>query len=165
MPQFDIAVFSSQIFWLVIMFSILMIYTVTISVPRMRNLLDERWQRTDGYKLSAERFLSESEDIDQKREELIKKARQNAQELVTREAQKIQEKFSSERNGIHKVFKARLEEAEEKAKAEFQAQMKTIDNQTIEATIAIIDRIMGIKPDDVEVTKYMNDSHKQAVIK
>ncbi len=165
MPQFDIAVFSSQIFWLVILFSVLMVYTVTISVPKMRNLLDERWQRTDGYRLSADRYRTESQGIDKQKGLLVKEARENAQNLLNMEQDKIQERFATETKAILVQINKKFAEKEEGFKAEFKDQVATSQEHAVEVTQSIIDKMLGLSLDQGDIMKHINDNVKKDIAK
>ena len=165
MPQFDIAVFSSQIFWLVIFFTILMAYTVTISVPSMRNLLDERWERTDGFRLSADRYRDESKDLEKQKSDLVKQARANAQNLLSVEQEKIKERFVSDTKAITARFEKEFAEKEQAFVTELNDQMTESRDYAVHVTQSIIDKMLGLSMDEGDIMKHINDNVKKDIAK
>ena len=155
MPQFDVTTFPTQIFWLLIFFTILMIYTIRVSVPRMRDLLDERWQKTDGYKLSAERSRKETHNLEQKRLEVINVARENASNLTNIELEKVILSQEKQKNDIHADVKVQLENHEKQMRSELSKIREDMDVHILETATEIVNRITGmaVKKSAVEKAK------------
>ena len=165
MPQFDLTIFPVQIFWLVIFFTVLMVYTVRVSVPRMKDLLDERWQRTEGFKISAEKFRGESESIKQAGSDVVQEARKSAQHLMNLELEKIAKKSAADREKIQSEISIDFQKEEAKAIKLFESELANIELEAIEVTSNVVEALIGIKPSDAEIKPNVNDNFKQAIAK
>jgi F-type H+-transporting ATPase subunit b len=63
MPQFDVAYFSSQIFWLLICFSVIYLLVKKIFMPRMSQIIDDRTDKIEQLRLDAEKLSQKLADI------------------------------------------------------------------------------------------------------
>ena len=160
MPQFDPAVFSSQIFWLVIFFTVLMVYTVRVSVPRMRNILDERWQRTDGFKIAADRFQTEAKTIVAGNEKEIADAKAKAHTLMSQKMAEISADTSEKKKAFYDGYLANIDQAELELKKNLDAMISDVDQETVAITKSVMDKILGLDASVTDIQKHMNDNTK-----
>ncbi len=163
MPQFELAVFSSQIFWLVIFFTILMVYTVKISVPRMRDILDERWQRTDGFKIAADRFQSEAQVIFTGNDKDISEAKIKAHSLMSEKIFLISSDAAQKKKIFHGGYLKNVEKAEAELKKSLERISADVEQDTIKVTQLIIGKIMGFDASEIDIQKHMNNNIKVMV--
>ena len=63
MPQFDVAYFSSQIFWLLICFSVIYLLVKKIFMPRMSQIIDDRTDKIEQLRLDTEKLSQKIADI------------------------------------------------------------------------------------------------------
>lgn len=112
MPQFDLSVYSSQIFWICLCFALLMLYTFGYSVPRLKKVLEERWNKTEGYRLEAERLNKKAAALEKHIQENLEEARRQASEIITATATTLSKELLEEKNKISTTFKAKIVEAE-----------------------------------------------------
>ena len=63
LPQMDISTFPSQIFWLVVTFSILYIFMWKFVIPNLRITIEERKDKISDDINEAEKLKSEAEEI------------------------------------------------------------------------------------------------------
>jgi F-type H+-transporting ATPase subunit b len=82
MPQFEFATFSAQIFWLLVSFTLLTAYSAFISVPKIKRILEERWNKTDGYRVEAKQLTEEATVVTVQGEEQLKRTREKAYEII-----------------------------------------------------------------------------------
>ena len=82
MPQLDITTFSSQIFWLVASFTLLLLIMWRISVPKISDTLEARQKRIDDNLLRAEELKKDAEAAMENYKASLEQAHQEAQNIV-----------------------------------------------------------------------------------
>ena len=82
MPQLNPEFFVSQLFWLVVTFSFLLVFLWRISLPRIGNVLEKRERKINEDLTAAKELQSEAENIQDKIEQQLKQARSDALELI-----------------------------------------------------------------------------------
>jgi F0F1-type ATP synthase, subunit b len=136
MPQFEIATFSAQIFWLLISFTILMAYCVFVSVPKIKAILEERWHRTEGYQIEAKQLTQEATAVTALGAEHLKRTREKAHEIIM-EAQKqataatLEKKSAFMAQFNHQIHEAdqRLASEKEHMLQELSSHIETLSSQ------------------------------------
>lgn len=112
MPQFDLATFLPQIFWLVICFTSLYVFTVGYSVPRLKKAYDERWQNTQGTRIEAVKIHREAQDITAEYEKELEEIRKQASHLMNTRLREISQATTDEKNKVLADIKKRYTKGE-----------------------------------------------------
>ena len=117
MPQLDFSTYISQIFWLLIVFCWIYFILAKKYLPRISNVIQERINRIDANLADAKNLSLERKQIEEKLDELLKKAREEARYSIVsstlqvkknREGKiaeleaKIAEDYSAEVSKFHK---------------------------------------------------------------
>ena len=89
MPQFDIAVFIPQIFWLLISFGILYYFMSNVFLPRLRAIISERENYLKENNQAASDLNSQIDKLKQKCEALNEKSRNIYKDQIEDSAKKI----------------------------------------------------------------------------
>ena len=74
MPQFDVSTFSSQVFWLLFVFSILFLFFSKYYVPKMSSVFFKRGLQLKGIEHEIRYLLMETEKLKQDYEDRISEA-------------------------------------------------------------------------------------------
>ncbi|MBI1954211.1 MAG: hypothetical protein HYS39_01230 [Proteobacteria bacterium] len=82
MPQLDITTFSSQIFWLVVCFSILCVMMATVVVPRISRALTFRYHHIQQDLAYIRDLEQEMSSLQKERETLLKEARHEIAQML-----------------------------------------------------------------------------------
>ena len=82
MPQFDITTYSSQIFWLLFSFGVLMFGMVWLILPRLNQILSQRADRIRQDLAKAEQLYQTSEQKSHQRLQRLQQAEAQAAELI-----------------------------------------------------------------------------------
>lgn len=82
MPQFDPTTFSAQLFWLFITFALFYGLLQTVIIPRMSQVLQNRWEQTDGHVKKSDDLMAEAEQLSKDYEEVVQAARLEAQAIL-----------------------------------------------------------------------------------
>lgn len=112
MPQFDLAVFIPQIFWLVICFTALYSFTVGYSMPRLKKIYDNRWQHSEGTRIEAVKIHRQAQDLSEALEKERNQARKKVGHLVSTRLRQISQETTDEKNEILAEMKKRYTKGE-----------------------------------------------------
>ena len=82
MPQLNPEFFVSQLFWLVVTFSFLLVFLWRISLPRIGSILEKRERKINDDLTVAKELQAEAEKIQDAIENQLKQARSDASEMI-----------------------------------------------------------------------------------
>ena len=145
MPQFDPNVFATQLFWLLVTFTILYIGITKLVLPRVTDVLEARQQRIDDDLEKAAALKQEAEGVLAEYEKARAEAEAKAQALI-REAQ---DALAGESARQHDALSAQL--AEQVADAEARIAKAREDAKAglgaaaAEVVAAAAQRLVGLK--------------------
>ncbi len=145
MPQFDPNVFATQLFWLVVTFTILYIGITKLVLPRVTDVLEARQQRIDddlekaaALKQEAEGVLAEYETARAAAEAKAQALVRDAQDSLAGESAKQHDTLSAQLAEQVAEAEARIAKAKEDAKA-------GIGAAAAEVVAAAAERLVGRK--------------------
>jgi F-type H+-transporting ATPase subunit b len=152
-PQLKPESFPSQIFWLVISFTLLYILMSKVALPGVAQVIETRAAQQEGNLSQAASMQQEAEGVKTAYEASVAKARASAQEVIAAAEQEISERAQAENAKFGEHARKRVataEQAIEKAKAEA---LSSIADVSAEISAEIVGKVSGIT-----VTK--NDTKK-----
>lgn len=76
MPQLNSATFVSQIFWLIVSFSVMWFLVANVITPKIADIVQQRQRKIDDYLLAADKFRQTAEDLVSRYDNAVKKAEQ-----------------------------------------------------------------------------------------
>ena len=82
MPQLNPEFFVSQLFWLVVSFSFLLVFLWRISLPRIESVLDKRERKINDDISAAKKLQEEAEEIQNQLENDLEKAKTKSQDYI-----------------------------------------------------------------------------------
>jgi F-type H+-transporting ATPase subunit b len=121
MPQFDFSTYSSQIFWLIICFSVLYYFATTRILPSIRDIMQERRENTDGNLSKASSLNERISELESEINQLKQKSTAEYKvkiEMVVKEMADLREKKLNE-------LKERISLMNKKSKNEVDEFLKT----------------------------------------
>lgn len=130
MPQFDITHYNSQIFWFLLCFLVLYIFTSRIILPRITNILGSR-------KTVIDADLSEAEKLDEKIHELRVKSddlKKNASEKYQAKLEETAKEAGKQREKMIEEFKEKFDEITKKSRAELK---NFVEKSNSESEVAV----------------------------
>lgn len=159
MPQFDPAVFPAQIFWLVICFAILMIYTVSVSVPKLKKLLEERWQKTEGYRIEAGRLGDEKDSTLYDVESSLNGMRQKAHDIIAATLSDVDKDLSERKKSMVTLLKTQVSATEKAIMQEKERAALDVKTHTQIITRDIIEKLLPMagKKTDSDIDLLLDD--------
>ena len=85
MPQLNSASFVSQIFWLLVCFSLMWFFVAKLIAPRIADIVQRRQRKIDDCIAAADNFRQTAENLVLRYDSAIKKAEQEAAYLILQE--------------------------------------------------------------------------------
>jgi F-type H+-transporting ATPase subunit b len=148
MPQLDSATWLSQIVWLAITFTVLLILMWGVALPKVRRVLEDRQSKIDGDLQEAERFKNEAEEALKAYEAALAKARSDAHAIAAEMSAKVASESASKRTELETRLAEESRKAEARiAKARTDA-LDSVRDVAAEATRDLTAKLAGIDADD-----------------
>ena len=165
MPQLNTEYWAAQIFWLIIIFSILYLIIWKIFLPRITYSIENRKSRlvndldeVQKLKENAEKKLNEYNSIIEKSKKEAKKIIEDNQKKLDRDIENKKQKFNDE---IEKELFATEKEIKELKKSS----ISNINRIAEETTIEIIKQILNTQVNKSSVSAIVNDISKKEMEK
>ena len=146
MPQLDITTFSSQLFWLVVTFSALLIIMWRVAVPKISDALETRQKRMDDNLERAEEVKKEAEAAIEAYEKSLADARADAQGVIAEAAAKLADEAHAREAELAEAMKKRVAESEANITAAMDAALDNIRELATEVAVAATERLSGEAP-------------------
>ena len=108
MPQLNPEFFVTQLFWLVVTFSFLLVFLWRISLPRIGNVLEKRERKINEDLTAAKELQAEAEKIQDIIETQLKQARSDASEMIKTTSTSLQDKAQVELTKLEKSLDAKI---------------------------------------------------------
>ena len=160
MPQLNPEFFVTQLFWLVVTFSFLLVFLWRVSLPRIGNVLEKRERKISEDLTTAKELQNEAEKIQDTIESQLKQARLDASEMIKSSSLSFQDKAQIELTKLDKELEAKIEKSSatiEKSKNESVSQ---IQNQINEITKLTLSKVAAFDVSDDEIKSAIKSSER-----
>ena len=163
MPQLNPEFFLSQLFWLVIAFSFLLIFLWRISLPRISQVLEKRETKINNDIGEAKKIQAEAEKIQEQIDnEIMKTREENAQNIKDLNIN-LQNKALDELKEIDISLSKKISEAANLIEKNKQKSIKEIDEKVLEITKLILSKLSSNVISDEEIKKVVISSSKKGL--
>ena len=156
LPQMDISTFPSQIFWLVVTFSILYIFMWKFVIPKLRITIEERKDKVSNDVNEAEKLKSEAEEILNKYESKISSSNQDAQKIITEARNQSDEYIDKVKKENEAKITSMIEDSNMKIKEQEKKSKSKIEKATLEIIKSISAKFIDKIPSDDDIIKKLN---------
>ena len=163
MPQLNPEFFLSQIFWLVVTFSFLLLFLWKISLPRIGSVLEKRESKINNDIQTAKRIQTEAEKIQSEIDKKIINAHEETTNLIKESTLNFQKnaneklmKLDSELGKKIDDSVAIIENNKNKAKQEIQKQINEIVK-------IILSKLTSVQVKDEEIRDAISKNHSKMV--
>lgn len=143
MPQLDPANFAPQVIWLAISFAILYLAMARSALPRVANVLEERENRIADDLDQAEAMKGDAKETEEAYEKALVDARAEASDVLQTAREKMQGELGEKRAASDATIAARVSEAEIKIDEAKTAAMAELEDMSVEACNAVIEKLTG----------------------
>ena len=151
MPQLNPEFFVSQLFWLVVTFSFLLVFLWRISLPRISNILEKRERKINEDLTAAKELQSEAENIQDKIEQQLKQARSDASELIKSSSASFQDKAQHEITKLEKELDEKITDSSNKIEKSKNEALNQIQSQINEITKLTLSKVTSFEVTDDEI--------------
>jgi len=143
-PQLDVSTFSSQIFWLIICFSILYYLLSRRALPRVSEILEARQDRIAADLDQAQRLRRDAETALATYEKAIASAQDRAHALLAENQSRLQAEAAARQAELDQQLAKQVAEAEARIVAARDRALAELEDAAIEAARAAAARLAGV---------------------
>ena len=151
MPQLNPEFFISQLFWLVLTFSFLLLFLWRISLPRISLVLEKRDNKINNDINSAKKMRAEAEQIQEEIENQIKLAKENTNKQIKNTVNEFQIKSSEELNNLDKILNKKIDDSSLAIEKSKNDSLEQINLQIFEVTKLTLNKISTLSVDDSDI--------------
>ena len=151
MPQFNPEFFLSQVFWLVITFSFLLIFLWRVSLPRISSVLEKRENKINDNIQTAKKLQTEAEEIQVIIDQQLLAAREQVVKLIKETTNNIQSNVSTQLQAIDSELKKNIDESAKTIEKNKNETLKDIKIQIQEITKLTLSKLITMDVSDQEI--------------
>ena len=159
MPQLNPEFFVSQLFWLAVFFTFLLVFLWRVSLPRIATVLEKRQNKIDESLSSAKELQQQAMEIEKKINDQINKAKLETDEKIKETINSLQEDLSSTLSSLDKELEQKVSDAEKAILENKEKQIKNINTEVVNVTKLTLNKITNINLSDDSIIKAV-DEHK-----
>ena len=160
MPQLNPEFFVTQLFWLVVTFSFLLVFLWRISLPRIGNVLEKRDRKISEDLTTAKELQNEAEKIQDTIESQLKQARTDASEMIKSSAHTFQDKAQIELTKLDKELDAKIEQSSATIEKNKNESVLQIQNQINEITKLTLSKVAAFDVSDDEIKSAIKSTER-----
>ena len=165
MPQLNTEFWASQIFWLILTFSILYIIIWKIFLPKITDIIENRKSRiigdlneTQKLKENAEKKLSEYNKI-------IEDTKKESKKIIEDNKKKLENDIKSKKQKFNEEIEKELVSVEKEIKSLKKSSISSINKIAVEVSSELIRQIVGAEMNMSKVSAIVEDISKKKVEK
>ena len=151
MPQLNPEFFISQLFWLVITFSFLIVFLWKISLPRINTALERRENKINDDIESSKKLQTEAEKIQLDITKQLTNSKEEVDKLIKKSLISFQKKSDEELINIDKKLENKIDESSKIILNNKNDAVNQINQQIFEITKLTLSKITSIKISDLEI--------------
>lgn len=159
-PPFNKETFASQVFWFVITFVLLYLLMSRVALPRVGAIVNARSGKIAGDLADAQKLKDETDNAVAGYEKKLSDARTNAQSIAGQTRDKLMAEADERRKTLEAKLADRLHEAEKTIVQTKTQAMSNVRGIATDTASAIVERLIGTKPDAKAVGDAVDQSLK-----
>lgn len=156
MPQLNPEFFVSQLFWLAVFFSFLLVFLWRVSLPRIAVVLEKRQNKIDNDLSSAKQLQEEAKKIERDINEKIYKAKQDTDNQIKETISALEKEVSIKLSSLDKELDDKIAKSEKEIQKNRDLQLEDINKEILniaKITISKISKFEFSNKDIEEVIK------------
>jgi F-type H+-transporting ATPase subunit b len=158
MPQFDPSTFASQLFWLYVSFTLLLILLSVFALPKIGGVLEERQKRIDGNLDKAAQWKAEAEAAIAAYEKALADSRAEAHKILQANAQAIAEQAEARQKALGEKLAAQIKAGESRIQAAKEQALDQIKGVSADLVKASLQRLTGQSAEDAQIEAAVTSS-------
>ena len=160
MPQLNPEFFVSQLFWLIVTFSFLLVFLWRISLPRIGNVLEKRERKISEDLTAAKELQVEAEKIQDTIENQLKQARADASDMIKSSSLSLQDKAQVELTKLDKELDAKIEQSAETIEKNKNESVSQIQSQINEITKLTLSKVVSFDVSNDEIKSAIKNTER-----
>jgi len=160
MPQLNPEFFVSQLFWLIVTFSFLLVFLWRISLPRIGNVLEKRERKISEDLTAAKELQVEAEKIQDTIENQLKQARADASDMIKTSSLSLQDKAQVELTKLDKELDAKIEQSAETIEKNKNESVSQIHSQINEITKLTLSKVVSFDISNDEIKSAIKNTER-----
>ena len=153
MPHLNPEFFVSQLFWLAVFFSFLLIFLWRISLPRIATVLEKRHNKINENLSNAKELQEQAKEIEKNINLQINNAKQKTDEQIKKTISSLQDEVSSKLNTIDRELEEKISNSEKQIIKNRDSQMKNINDEIANITKVTVAKISDLKLSDNDINQ------------
>ena len=151
MPQLNPEFFISQVFWLVMTFSFLLIFMWRVSLPRISSVIEKREKKINDNIQNAQKLQAEAEEIQKKIDQQLLNKRDEVAKLIKETTNNLQNNVSTQLQKVEKDLKKNIDESANIIEKNKNDTFKNIEIQIQEITKLMLSKLISINVNDQDI--------------
>ena len=151
MPQLNPEFFLSQVFWLVICFSFLLVFLWKISLPRISTVLEKREKKINDNIQIAKKIQAEAKEIQAKIDQQLSKSKEQVVNLIKETTNNLQNSSAIELQKIDSELSKQIEISAKSIEKNKNDALKNIDIQIQEIVKLTLSKLTNININNQEI--------------
>ena len=151
MPQLDPEFFVSQLFWLVVTFSFLLLFLWKVSLPRIGSVLEKRENKINNDIETAKQLQIEAEKIQDQIEQKLHDSKEQNISLIKNSTVDLQNKASEELLKLDNDLNKKIEKSTKVIENNKKKSLKQIHKQIHEITKLTLSKLSSVQINDQEI--------------
>lgn len=146
-PPFDTSHFTSQLFWLAVLFGLLYILMSKVALPRVSGILDDRAKRIAADLNAARAAQAHAAEAQKAHEKTVADARAVAQKTAQDARAAMSAQADTERKTLEMALAAKMQAADAQIAAGKASAMTNVSAIATEAAAMIVQQLTGRAPE------------------
>ncbi len=159
-PPFNSETFASQLLWFAIAFILLYVLMSRVALPRVGAIVEGRANRIADDLAAAQKLKDETDTALANYEKTLADARNNAQTIAGQTRDKLTAEADERRKTLEGKLHERLQDAERTIAQTKTSAMSNVRGIATDTASAIVERLIGNKPDQAAVSDAVDKSLK-----
>ena len=151
MPQLDPEFFVSQLFWLILTFSFLLIFLWRISLPRISSVLEKRENKINHDFAAAKKLQAEAEEIQKQINKQLHETRTETADLIKKAIYNFKDHEINELRQLDKNIGIKIDKSAEQIEKNKIKSVKQIHDQIYDITKLTLSKISNVSVADKEI--------------
>jgi F-type H+-transporting ATPase subunit b len=160
-PQLDPEFFVSQLFWLVVTFSFLLLFLWRVSLPRIGSVLEKRENKINNDIETAKQLQIEAEKIKDQIDQKLYDSKEKNISLIKNSTVNLQNKASEELSKLDNELNKKIEKSAKVIENNKKESLKQIHKQIHEITKLTLSKLSSVQINDQEIEESIASSQSE----
>ena len=160
MLQLNPEFFVSQLFWLAVFFTFLLVFLWRVSLPRIAIVLEKRQNKIDENLSSAKGLQEQAQEIEKKINAQISTAKQETEDTIKKTILSLQDNVSTQLTKLDNELEEKILNSKKEIIKNKDEQMKNIDEEIINITKITVSKISDLDVSNSDINNSLKIQKK-----